>query len=331
MARKLDRAEKLGSEGVVSLYTTKLDCLQMRTLRELCLNRNFEKFAVDYSAFAFKGPGVNIIAYESGKVVIQGKKTGDFVKFELEPNVTFDIALGYDEIKHPEWFEWHAGMDESGKGDLFGPIVVSCVIAGEDTVHQWVKDGVRDSKSVSGNRAISALEAKILQSDCVSDVMYLQMAKYNELYVKFGKNMNNLLGWMHSCALKNALQKRYVPWGMLDQFSNRPVVKNFLKNSPFAEKGFDLRMQTKAEADPVVAAASILARAEYNRQMDILSKKAGFEISKGAGASTVTQANDIVQKFGYDQLQHFVKMHFSTAPKFADLPDQRINSNDQIP
>jgi ribonuclease HIII len=105
---------------------------------------------------------------------------------------------------------------------------------------------------------------------------------------------------------------------MLDQFSKRPIVKNFLDTS-LGENGFDLRMQTKAEADPVVAAASILARAEYNRQMSILSKNAGFKISKGAGPLTITQANDIAQKFGHDQLQHFVKMHFATAPKIPDV------------
>jgi ribonuclease HIII len=242
------------------------------------------------------------------------------VKFDLEPNVTLDVSLGYEEVKHPEWFEWHAGMDESGKGDLFGPLVTACVIAGGDSVRQWLKDGVRDSKSVANDRMIFALEAKILRSDCATDVMCLSMAKYNELYAKFGKNMNNVLGWMHACSLKNALRKRHVPWGMLDQFSKRPIVQNFLKGKSFGEIDFDLRMRTKAEEDPVVAAASILARAEYNRQMDALSKNAGFRIGKGAGPLTVEQANEIERKFGHDSLKHFLKTHFATAPKMTDLP-----------
>ncbi|MDR1890622.1 MAG: ribonuclease HIII [Puniceicoccales bacterium] len=309
MVTKSGRSANSDSKPSTCIYTTKLNAAQFQLLHALCMGKSFEKYQVEYAKFAFKGNGVNIVAYESGKVVIQGKKTEEFIQFELEPNVTFSATFGYEEIEHPEWFEDHAGMDESGKGDLFGPLVTACVIAGNDIVRQWIKDGVRDSKNVSSDGMISALESKILKSDCVSNVMCVSMEKYNELYVKFGSNMNILLAWMHSCSLQNALQKRYVPWGMLDQFSKRPIVQTFLK-----DKNFDLRMQTKAESDPVVAAASILARAEYNRQINALSKKAGFTIKKGAGPLTVTQAHEIAKNLGYDNLKSFIKLHFATAP-----------------
>jgi ribonuclease HIII len=297
----------------ISTHTVKLDTLQMRTLRRLCAEKGFENYSVPYAAFAFRGNGVNVVAYESGKAVIQGRGTDDFVQFELEPKVTFAAALGYDDVTHPEWFEEHAGLDESGKGDLFGPLVTACVIAGGDVVHRWLEDGVRDSKNVASDSAIFALESKILKSDCATDTMVVSMEKYNELYGKFGRNMNVLLGWMHSRSLRNALAKRPVPWGMLDQFSKRPIVQTFVRDCPF-----DLRMQTRAESDPIVAAASILARAEYNRQMDALSRKAGFKISKGAGRQTVEQANAILEKFGPAALGGFVKLHFATAPKVQD-------------
>ncbi|MDR2779191.1 MAG: ribonuclease HIII [Puniceicoccales bacterium] len=310
MATKFDPPGGLDSKPDVYVYTTKLSSTQIQLLHTLCMDKRFEKYPVAYAKFAFRGYGLNIVTYESGKLVIQGKKTEEFVQFELEPKVTFNAAFGYEEIEHPEWFEEHAGMDESGKGDLFGPLVTACVIAGGDVIRLWIKDGVRDSKNVSNDGMIFALESKILKSDCISNVMCVGMEKYNELYVKFGKNMNILLAWMHSCSLQNALQKRHVSWGMLDQFSKRPIVQNFLK-----DKSFDLRMQTKAESDPVVAAASILARAEYNRQINALSKKARFTIQKGAGPLTVVQANEIVKNFGYDNLKSFIKLHFATAPK----------------
>jgi ribonuclease HIII len=168
---------------------------------------------------------------------------------------------------------------------------------------------VRDSKNVAGDAAIFALESKILKSDCATATVCVAMEKYNELYGKFGKNMNVLLGWMHSRSLQNALAKRPVPWGLLDQFSKRPIVQTFLRDDSFS-----LRTRTRAESDPVVAAASILARAEYNRQMDALSKRAGFKISKGAGGRTVEQAQLILKQFGPNALVHFVKTHFATAP-----------------
>ncbi|MDR1413488.1 MAG: ribonuclease HIII [Puniceicoccales bacterium] len=311
---ELNQLKDQKTRPVASTYSIKLDSEQMRTLYDLCLGKGFEKYDVAYAKFAFRGNQVNIVAYDSGKLVVQGKKMQEFVQFELEMNVTCAVSFGYEEVMHPEWLENHAGMDESGKGDLFGPLVTACVIAGGDVVRQWLKDGIRDSKTVSNDRMIFSLESKILKSDCVAEIMCLSMEKYNELYIKFGKNMNVLLGWMHSCSLENALQKRRVPWGMLDQFSKRPIVQSFL-SSELGDEIFDLRMRTKAESDPVVAAASILARAEYNRRMDALSKLAGFRINKGAGRITVEQANKIVAKFGYGKLSSFVKTHFAIAPK----------------
>ncbi|MDR1401584.1 MAG: ribonuclease HIII [Puniceicoccales bacterium] len=313
MAEK-NRSNDSKEQPATSTYTAKLDFVQMQTLHNLCLAKGFKKYDVAYAQFAFRGDQLNIVAYESGKLVIQGKKMQEFVQFELEPNVTGVVSFGYEEVTHPEWFEEHAGMDESGKGDLFGPLVTGCVIAGGDVIRQWMKDGIRDSKNVSSDRMIFALESKILKSDCVAETMCLGMEKYNELYVKFGSNMNILLGWMHSCSLANALQKRHAPWGMLDQFSKRPIVQNFLRDR-LGNEAFDLRMRIKAESDPAVAAASILARAEYNRRMDALSKLAGFKINKGAGKVTVEQANEIAQKFGHEKLSSFLKVHFATAPK----------------
>ncbi|MDR1233371.1 MAG: ribonuclease HIII [Puniceicoccales bacterium] len=321
MATKLDHPKNPDPKPSVCIYTIKLSDTQVQLLHTLCVDKHFEKYQVAYADFAFRSHGLNLVVYRSGKLVVQGKNTEEFVQFELEPKVTFDATFGYEEVEHPEWFEEHAGMDESGKGDLFGPLVTACVIAGNDVVRQWIKDGVRDSKNVSSDAMIFALESKILKSDCISNVMCVGMEKYNELYVKFGENMNTLLAWMHSCSLQNALQKRYVSWGMLDQFSKRPIVQSFLK-----DKSFDLRMQTKAESDPVVAAASILARAEYNRRINSLSEKAGFTIKKGAGQITITQAHEIVKNFGYDSLKGFVKMHFATAPKENITHPQ----NDQI-
>ena len=56
----------------------------------------------------------------------------------LEAEITGDPRMGHDEVHNPEWFELHAGCDESGKGDLFGPLVTACVIADGDMVRQWM-------------------------------------------------------------------------------------------------------------------------------------------------------------------------------------------------
>ncbi len=292
-----------------TIYTTILDDSQADDLLAWLHENHWEKYDVDYCRFAFRGQHVGVVLYNSRKLVVQGKKTEDFVQFVLEPYILKQVSMGYEDTLHPEWFEEHAGMDESGKGDLFGPLITACVIADHDEVEQFLSAGVRDSKQVSSDRVILQLADKIRSTGCVVEVMSVSMAKYNELYAKFHNNMNTLLGWMHCCSLKNALAKRPVPWGMLDQFSKQPIVQTMLKDPMF-----ELRMQTKAESDPVVAAASIIARAEYVRQMQTLSKLADMPLMKGASKMVTEQAIELKQRLGADEMKNFVKLHFKTAP-----------------
>ena len=124
-------------------------------------------------------------------------------------------------------------------------------------------DGIKDSKRITSDRAIKVLASKIRKtSDVTIKTAWAGMPKYNEFYNKFGRNVNKLLAWFHARAAADALEEKLVPWGLLDQFSN-----SLLYNGNLV-KGFELKMRTKAEEDPVVAAASIIARAEYVRQME---------------------------------------------------------------
>ncbi|HOO92552.1 MAG TPA: DUF3378 domain-containing protein, partial [Opitutales bacterium] len=188
-----------------TLYSIKLTSDQIEKLRKRLIAAQWEPFEVEYSAIAFKGNKVNVVAYTSGKTVIQGKETEAFISEILEPEITGEALLGYDEVHHPEWYEPHAGLDESGKGDLFGPVVAATVIADGDMVRDWIKAGIRDSKSVSSDKQIFALEKIIRGTDgVIVETAFAGMPKYNELYAKF-RNLNRLLAWFHARALENAL------------------------------------------------------------------------------------------------------------------------------
>lgn len=291
-----------------TIYTEKLTDEQMEKVRNICEGRVWEEYEVAYARFAYKGLKLNLVAYNSGKLVVQGKNTEDFVINTLEPEVLGEAKFGYDEVLHPEWFELHAGMDESGKGDLFGPVVTACVIADKPQIDEWVKAGVADSKKIVDARILK-LDQMIRNTKGVAvEVCMCSMAKYNELMGKPRANLNLLLAWQHAKSLEAALKKKKAPWGMLDQFSKQDLVGRYFKNEKF-----DLRMQTKAEADPVVAAASIVARAEYVRYMGKLSKRIGEPLKKGASAAVKEQAAKILQRFGPEGFKDFAKLHFRTA------------------
>lgn len=307
------------SPAAKTLYTIKLDEGQLEKLEAVCDRRLYGYYHVDHCLFAFKAPyeQVNIVAYKSGKVVIQGKGTETFVQNVLEAEVTGEPRMGYDEVHHPEWYEPHAGVDEAGKGDLFGPLVSCCVIADGDMVRSWQEKGIKDSKSLNDS-TILRLEREILQTrGVVVKKTMAGMQKYNELMSRPAANLNKLLAWYHSRSVAAALEQRKVEWGMLDQFSKTPLTQQQLKRDGVV---FDLRMQTKAEADPVVAAASICARAEFVRQMNKLSAEYGEALKKGAGAAVKQQGQELVAKLGPHRLKDFAKVHFKTAYEILGLP-----------
>ena len=291
-----------------SMYTLKLKGDQLDKLGQVLSSRGWPTREVQYARHAFDGDQVKVVAYESGKLVVQGRGTEDFVTNILEPEVTGEFLLGYEEVNNPEWFEPHAGLDESGKGDLFGPVVTACVIGDGDMVRSWMEAGIRDSKTITDGAILKMAKHIASTKGVVIKTAFTGMLKYNELYGKFGDNLNKLLAWLHGRALKDALELRKPAWGLLDQFSKQPLVQKYVEGT-----GFDLQMRTKAEEDPVVAAASVIARATWLEQMKKLEELAGRPIPKGSGAQAKEVATRLFELFGEERMGEFCKLHFKTA------------------
>ncbi|MFV1995098.1 MAG: ribonuclease HIII, partial [Verrucomicrobiales bacterium] len=192
----------------LSSYTAALTPGQAETLRAVLEAQNFEFKPKPYTLFAASRGKLNISVYEKGpKVLVQGRETEDFVRFHLEPEVLGEARLGYEEVHNPEFFEPHIGIDESGKGDFFGPLVVAGVYVDAEAVREITGAGVRDSKRITSDVKIRALADAIRNTRSVfSDVIVLRPEKYNELYEKFA-NLNRLLAWGHARVLENILER----------------------------------------------------------------------------------------------------------------------------
>ena len=271
--------------------------------------------------FKAKKEKTAVCAFVSGKLTVQGAGAPDFVEFLLEPEILrekmFQDPAGGNAETGP--FVPHAGMDESGKGDFFGPLVVAAVyVPDEASALELMKYGVKDSKMIKNDQTILAVASKIrtLLGGRMGMVTVGNEA-YNRLYTGFG-SLNRMLAWGHARALENLLNK--VPEctsALADQFGDEHLILNALN-----EKGRKIRLdqRTKAESDIAVAAASIMARAQFVRVMEKLGQEHGVTLPKGAGVQVDQIAAQLFQKGGAGLLTKVAKMHFRNAYKAQGLP-----------
>lgn len=199
------------------------------------------------------------------------------------------------------------GIDESGKGDYFGPLVIAAVFVDATTQGELRLMEVRDSKKISDGRVLEM--APDIKTICPHSVIAIGPQKYNELYAKI-KNLNRLLAWGHAKALENLLERGVTcERAISDQFGDERLILNVLQ-----EKGrkITLEQRPRAESDLAVAAASILARAEFLIRIKRLSSEVGTTLPKGASPAVELAAKMVVKKHGQDRLGTIAKLHFKT-------------------
>lgn len=288
---------------------------QAETLRQILEQQNWAFDEVPYAFWRARKEKTSVVAYQSGKLVIQGKKMADVIMFVLEPMVLKEARFGYEdvlaEMEQPEMFEPHAGIDESGKGDYFGPLVIAAVYVMPDTARQLLDLGVKDSKVIKSDKKIEQL-AKRIRGIIRGKFALVTIGPeaYNRLYEKF-TNVNHLLAWGHARALENLLERQPdCPRALSDQFArNKSRIANALLTRG---RKIKLQQRTKAESDIAVAAASILARNAFVQGLARLEEEAGIELPKGASKHVQACAVELARKCGSDQLGRFVKLHFRT-------------------
>ncbi len=298
------------------IFVTTIDLKLMQKLRQDLLEQGFDLTTPPYTHFQGKKPGVSCTLYQSGKLTVQGKEKDSFLEFYLEP-----IILGRFDILHPstspmpkqQVLEAHMGMDESGKGDFFGPLCIAGVFADRKQILELQKLGVQDSKTLT-DKTITLL-AKEIRSGFAHHIVRINPKKYNQLYEQFG-NLNKLLAWGHATAIQELALHTGCAHVIVDQFAADHRVLTALKR-----KGIDLNVSQRhhAEEDLVVAAASILARDTFLSGLMSLQEKYGMEFPKGASKKTIAAGQAFVNKFGKQELDNVAKLHFKTTLLVLDL------------
>lgn len=287
-------------------YSGLFNLSQESNLKEKLSGFQFEQ--VQHAFWRAKGQNVSATLYKSGKILVQGKGTEEFVKQYLSSAKQLKTSSASNDSTEHNFSSW-IGTDESGKGDFFGPLIIASVAVEPKNLEVLSSFGIQDSKKLSDVQ-IEKLALKIKQN-AIFSVVTITPAKYNQLYDKF-KNLNRLLAWGHARAIENILDKeagKHIENAISDKFGNESLIKNALIDKG---KKINLIQRVRAESDLAVAAASILARNEFVNRIARLSQEYGITLPKGASAEVLKAGKTFVEKHGKADLANVAKLHFKT-------------------
>jgi ribonuclease HIII len=297
----------------VNTYVTKLDSEAIRALETAVRAGAFELRNVDHAHFSARGEGVTCTVYTSGKCVVQGPGTPQFLEHRLgisDAEEKLEAAITPALTKQwSEFAERTVGSDETGKGDYFGPLVVAAVAFEPKDAAAFDELRLVDSKTLSAG--VIARTAKVIRDTLPYAIVSVGPARYNELYATFG-NLNTMLAWCHATAIEEVLTKADARVVIVDKFCDERVLRRQLKERALGKK---LVVTPRAEAYPAVAAASILASDAFTRALVRLGQEFNLTLPKGAGSPVDLAAKRLVAVQGREVLRCVAKLHFKTTEK----------------
>jgi len=294
-------------------YTYKLSDEQQKKLIDLLRHGNYRPIQMEHTRIAGETEDCRIALYKSGKCLVQGKKSSDFVLFTLEPLILAGVGLGYEDVLDPDISKPHIGIDESGKGDFLGPLVIAGAYIDETLISEMREMDVKDSKNISSDKKAMEMGRdlrKLLGKRFT--IIKIGPSAYNRLYYQM-RNVNSILAWGHARAIENMLNiLPSCPRAISDQFGSKEQVKRALMKKG---RQIELIQRHKAESDLAVAAASIIAREGFLRAMKDMEIQYKVEFHKGASPAVVQAGVELGKKYGPKILLETAKCHFKTTDK----------------
>jgi len=245
-----------------------------------------------------QNPDTRVYVFSTGKLLAQGRGVEVFLDSYLK------------EIVCARYGVVTAGSDESGKGDYFGPLVVAACRLDRFTAERMLALSVQDSKSVSDERVEETAKAVADALYGAYSVVTIGNRRYNELLSRM-RSVNRLLEWAHAKALRAVIADTPVGRVIVDRFGDPQRLRQRLPS----DEPFELIVVENGERELPVAAASILARAHFLKQLRNLSQQLGITLPKGAGSAVISTGKELVKRYGQQVLQQCAKMHFKTTRK----------------
>lgn len=266
------------------------------------LHKVYQNYEVEdknpYLLFHASHHDIDILAYKTGKVLLQGKEiTHELISIKKHLNREDYAAIGSDEV---------------GTGDVFGPIVVCSAFVDIPDIEYLESLNVRDSKNMN-DKMIASIAPKIAKR-ITHSLLILPPKKYNELSSK-GYNLNKIKALLHNQAIVKTTSKLdYQVPVIVDQFCTPQLYFNYIKEETLIYR--DIDFHTKAEQVHLsVAAASIIARYAFLVKMNEYGNKLGFTLLKGASKEVDEQLKKVVDLKGVQALPFVAKVNFKNVTK----------------
>jgi ribonuclease HIII len=283
----------------------KLPPAERAALRARLGQGRFEYRSVPHAEFSVKGEGVVATLYTSGKLVVQGADPALFLeRFAggAAPTPARRKSAPAPAPADPSLPT--VGSDETGKGDYFGPLVVCAARVEPELAAALTEAGVMDSKRLTDPRALQL--AALLRERVPHALRVLMPEDYNRDWKALG--LHTLLSRQHAEVIREVAHP-----------GDRVVVDQFAKKDEIgprlADLGLAIEQRPRAESEVAVAAASILARAEFLLALKELGDEYDLALHKGAGAPVDRIGVEFVRAHGRELLPKVAKTHFKNTEK----------------
>lgn len=270
----------------------------------------------NYMIARAKVTNVTITFYRTNVVLFQGSgATKEYLHWaEL-------YKLPIDEVKETPNINYSElsviGTDEVGTGDYFGPVVVCATYVSNENIQKLRLMGVKDSKMLTDSQIIP-LSLKIAEFIPYS-IIYLDAEKLNVLSKK-EYNLNFVKAYLHNKSIYSILKKypevKYDAI-LIDEFTPREKYLEYLKNTQNVIENITT-IKRGEQAHIAIAAASILARAAFLKEMQKLSRTYDMPILKGAGREVDRNAISFVKSFGWKELFKIAKIKFANTERIKE-------------
>jgi ribonuclease HIII len=252
--------------------------------------------------------------YTTGRVAIQGK--GSTLKNLLDGwKDTRDgrrRSAAAGGASRPVGATPRLGLDEAGKGDYFGPLVVAGArIPDAGVEERLVEIGVRDSKLLRSDERTRQISYRLLEVLGPENVCVVALfpPEYEARRQDAG-NVNRLLAELDAWIIEK--MKDGVRVVVVDEFARdtRACLE------PVMPEEVSLEVRPRAEDDVAVGAASVLARARFVEGLGQLSGWAGFELPKGA-THVLDAGRRVFKECGRSGLDKVAKTSFRTTEQIV--------------